>query len=162
MLPYPFPGPFDYRVPQGMNPQPGDVVLVPLNRREEVGVVWDTATDGGVPDRKLKPVAGVIDTPPMRPALRQFVDWVAGYTLSPPGEVMAMALRIPAQGVGLTATGWRRADPLPGVRITDQRRHRRKISVENSSRVTLIRHTATIAQSHFGPDQSIADLLSAP
>ena len=122
MLPYPFPGPFDYRVPPGMDPQPGDVVLVPLNTREEVGVVWDTATDGGVPDRKLKPVAGVIDAPPMRPALRQFVDWVAGYTLSPPGEVMAMALRIPAQGVGLTATGWRRADPLPEVRITDQRR----------------------------------------
>ena len=41
MLPYPFPGPFDYRVPPGMDPQPGDVVLVPLNRREEVGVVWD-------------------------------------------------------------------------------------------------------------------------
>ena len=41
MLPYPFPGPFDYRVPPGMDPQPGDVVLVPLNPREEVGVVWD-------------------------------------------------------------------------------------------------------------------------
>ena len=85
-------------------------------------MVWDTATDGGVPDRKLKPVAGVIDAPPMRPALRQFVDWVAGYTLSPPGEVMAMALRILAQGVGLPATGWRRADPLPEVRITEARR----------------------------------------
>ncbi len=42
MLPYPFPGPFDYRVAPGTDPQPGDVVLVPLNRREEVGVVWDT------------------------------------------------------------------------------------------------------------------------
>jgi primosomal protein N' (replication factor Y) len=130
MLPYPFPGPFDYRVPPGMNPQPGDVVLVPLNRREEVGVVWDTAADprdnrpgaGSVPDRKLKPVAGVIDTPPMRPALRQFVDWVAAYTLSPPGEVMAMALRVLAQGGGRPATGWRRADPLPEVRITEARR----------------------------------------
>ncbi len=129
MLPYPFPGPFDYRVPPGMNPQPGDVVLVPLNRREEVGVVWDAGRPpgqrpgaGSVPDRKLKPVAGVIDTPPMRPALRQFVDWVAAYTLSPPGEVMAMALRVLAQGVGRPATGWRRADPLPEVRITEARR----------------------------------------
>ena len=103
MLPYPFPGPFDYRVPPGMDPQPGDVVLVPLNRREEVGVVWDCAADAGVPDRKLKPVAGMIDTPPMLPALRQFVDWVAGYTLSPPGEVMAMALRIVAPGIGAPA-----------------------------------------------------------
>src|ERR1700757_910366 len=94
LLPYPFPGPFDYRVPPGLDPQPGDVVLVPLNRREEVGVVWDCAADEGVPDHKLKPIAGVIDTPPMRPALRQFIDWVASYTLAPPGEVMAMALRV--------------------------------------------------------------------
>ena len=122
MLPYPFPGPFDYRVPPGMDPQPGDVVLVPLNRREEVGVVWDCASDQGVPDRKLKPVSGMIDTPPMLPALRQFVDWVAGYTLSPPGEVMAMALRIVAPGLGVRATGWRRADPLPEARLTEARR----------------------------------------
>ena len=122
MLPYPFPGPFDYRVPPGMEPQPGDVVLVPLNRREEVGVVWDATPDEGVPDRKLKPVSGVIDTPPMRPALRRFVDWVAGYTLSPPGEVMAMALRVVVSGMGPPATGWRRADPLPEARITEARR----------------------------------------
>ena len=42
MLPYPFPGPFDYRVPPDLDPKPGDVVLVPLNRREEIGVVWDS------------------------------------------------------------------------------------------------------------------------
>ncbi len=41
LLPYPFAGPFDYAVPTGMALQPGDVVLVPLNRRAEVGVVWD-------------------------------------------------------------------------------------------------------------------------
>jgi primosomal protein N' (replication factor Y) len=122
MLPYPFPGPFDYRVPPDLDPQPGDVVLVPLNRREEVGVVWDASADEGVPDRKLKPVAGIIDTPPMRPALRQFVDWVASYTLSAPGEVMAMALRVVAHGVGAPAPRWRRADPLPeAVRITEAR-----------------------------------------
>ncbi len=121
LLPYPFPGPFDYRVPPGMEPRPGDVVLVPLNRREEIGVVWDTAADDGLPDRKLKPVAGVIDTPPMRPALRQFVDWVASYTLSPPGEVMAMALRVLAPAMEPPATGWRRADPPPDARITAAR-----------------------------------------
>ncbi len=122
MLPYPLPGPFDYRVPPGMDPQPGDVVLVPLNRREEVGVVWDTEADEGVPDRKLKPLAGVIDTPPMRSALRRFVDWVASYNLAPPGEVMAMALRVVAPGVSAPATGWRRADPPPDARVTEARR----------------------------------------
>ena len=136
MLPYPFPGPFDYRVPPGMDPQPGDVVLVPLNRREEVGVVWDCAADAGVPDRKLKPVAGMIDTPPMLPALRQFVDWVAGYTLSPPGEVMAMALRIVAPGLGAPATGWRRADPLPEARLTEARRKVLDALAEREPRAT--------------------------
>jgi primosomal protein N' (replication factor Y) len=67
-----------------MDPQPGDVVLVPLNRREEVGVVWDADLDEGVPDGKLKALAGVIDTPPMRSALRRFVDWVASYNLGRP------------------------------------------------------------------------------
>ena len=99
LLPYPFPGPFDYRVPPDLHPEPGDVVLVPLNRRQEIGVVWDHASDESIPDRKLKPLSGLIDTPPMRLALRQFVDWVASYTLSSPGEVMAMALRIVTPGI---------------------------------------------------------------
>ncbi len=121
MLPYPFAGPFDYRVPPDLHPQPGDVVLVPLNRREEIGVVWDHGADDGVPDRKLKPVSGVVDTPPMRPALRHFVDWVASYTLSAPGEVMAMALRVIASGTGAPHTGWQRVLPPPEARITEAR-----------------------------------------
>ncbi len=121
MLPYPFPGPFDYRVPTDLDPQAGDVVLVPLNRREAIGVVWDAPSDDRVPDRKLKPVAGIVDTPPMRPALRRFVDWVAAYTLAPPGEVMAMALRVVSRGFTASTIGWRRADPLPEARITEAR-----------------------------------------
>src|SRR5580704_13790981 len=119
MLPYPFPGPFDYRVPPELVVRPGDVVLVPLNRREEIGVVWDPPGqgpggdpadgpgDGGVPERKLKPLIAVIDTPPMRAELRRFVDWIASYTLSPPGEVMAMALRVVSADTGRAPAGWR-------------------------------------------------------
>jgi primosomal protein N' (replication factor Y) (superfamily II helicase) len=121
LLPYPFPGPFDYRVPPGMNPKPGDVVLVPLNRREEVGVVWDTPADDRVPAHKLKSVIGVLDTPPMGASLRSFVDWIAAYTLSPPGEVMAMALRVVSRFVARPVVSYRRADPLPAVRITPPR-----------------------------------------
>src|SRR5579859_126992 len=121
LLPYPFPGPFDYRVPPNLHPEPGDVVQVPLNRREEIGVVWDHGADDSVPDRKLKTVAGIVDTPPMLPALRQFVDWVASYTLSPPGEVMAMALRIITRTTAAPPTGWRRVFPEPDARITEAR-----------------------------------------
>jgi primosomal protein N' len=91
LLPYPFPAPFDYAVPEGMDPQPGDVVLVPLNRRQEMGVVWDGPPDATVPNHKIKPLISLVDTPPMAEPLRRLVDWMASYTLSPPGEVMAMA-----------------------------------------------------------------------
>ena len=121
LLPYPFPGPFDYAVPDGTDPCPGDVVLVPLNRRQEVGVVWDGPSDRTVPDHKLKPLISLVDTPPMAAPLRRLIDWMAAYTLSPPGEVMAMALRVVRQLPG-PSTGWRRADPMPGARPTEARR----------------------------------------
>ncbi len=122
MLPYPFVGPFDYAVPPGSDLAPGDVVLVPLNRRQEVGVVWDAPGGPSVADGKLKPVSARLEVPPMPPALRKFVDWVAGYTLTPPGGVMAMALRVNALTPPQPTPGWRAA-PLPeGVRLTPQRR----------------------------------------
>ena len=130
LLPYPFPGPFDYSVPPDCDPHPGDVALVPLNRREELGVVWDAPSAGpaqgeaaneAVPDHKLKPLIGLVETPPMREELRRLVDWMAAYTLAPPGEVMAMALRVSRVAHG-PATGWRLADSLPPeARLTDAR-----------------------------------------
>jgi len=121
LLPYPFPGPFDYRVPPGFDPHPGDIALVPLNNREELGVVWDAPPDDAVADHRLKPLIGMVEAPPMKQDLRRLVDWMAAYTLAPPGEVMAMALRVPRIAPG-PATGWRLADPLPDVRLTEARR----------------------------------------
>ncbi len=121
MLPYPFPGPFDYRVPAELTVQPGGVVLVPLNRREEIGVVWDGVPDGagngagdhGVPEHKLRSLIAVVDTPPMRPDVRRLVDWIASYTLSPPGVVMAMALRVVSPDSSRAPSGWCVAEELP-------------------------------------------------
>ncbi len=122
LLPYPFAGPFDYRVPPSLAPQPGDLVLVPLNRRETVGVVWDGPADPGVPDGKLKPLSALLDAPPMRADLRRLIDWIAAYTLAAPGEVLAMALRINALRPDAPPVGWRLADPPPPeVRLTEAR-----------------------------------------
>ena len=41
---------------------------------------------------RLKDVADKLDVPPLKPELRQFVDWVAGYTLASRGMVLRMAL----------------------------------------------------------------------
>ena len=120
LLPYPFPGPFDYRVPPGCDPHPGDVALVPLNNREELGVVWDAPADDAVADHKLKPLIALVEAPPMKEELRRLIDWIAAYTLAPPGEVMAMALRVPRVAPG-PATGWRLANPLPDMRLTAAR-----------------------------------------
>ncbi len=87
--------PYSYRVPEGLELAPGDVVRVPLGTRECTAVVWaDNATPNPRLDNRLKDVAGKLDIAPLRPELRQFVDWVSGYTLSPRGMVLRMALRM--------------------------------------------------------------------
>src|ERR1700733_5771320 len=74
LLPYPFAGPFDYQRPPGMHLAPGDIVLVPLNRRQEVGVVWDAPSGPPVAAAKLKPVSAIVDAPPMHAPLRRLID----------------------------------------------------------------------------------------
>ena len=93
LLPYPL-GPYDYSVPADMDLVAGDYVRVPLGPREILGVVWGEGS-GDVAAAKMKPVAGRFDAPPMPEAHRRFIDWVAGYTLSPPGTVMRMSLTAP-------------------------------------------------------------------
>ena len=121
LLPYPFAGPFDYAPGQAAL-APGDIVLVPLGRQQEVGVVWDAPSGPAVADAKLKPVSARLDAPRLPEALRRFIDWVAAYTLAAPGEVLAMALRTRALAPPQAQAGWAAADPLPETRTTPQRR----------------------------------------
>ena len=120
LLPYPFAGPFDYRAPDPP-PAPGALVLVPLNGRREVGVVWDGEPDTAIAERRLKPVLAVLDAPPMAGPMRRFIDWVAAYTLAAPGEVLAMALRVNALRAPPPAMGWIAAAGEPKPRPTPQR-----------------------------------------
>lgn len=135
LLPLPFPGPFDYAAPPDLPApplQPGDIVTVPLGRRTETGVVWDPERNlppeftpppmKSVADGRLKPVIARLDQPPLPASLRRFVDWVAAYTLSPPGLVLAMALRTGTAAQAAPALGWAVADPPPGLRDTPARR----------------------------------------
>ena len=121
LLPYPLAGAFDYAVPEGMDVQPGDLVLVPLNRRAEVGVVWDAPSGEPVAASKLKPIDAVLDAPPMQPALRRFIDWVAAYTLAPPGDVLAMALRVNALAPPVPQPGWQLGAVPADARLTEGR-----------------------------------------
>jgi primosomal protein N' (replication factor Y) len=55
-----------------------------------VGVVWDAPPDARV---KTRPVTEILDFPPLPRALMEFIDWVAAYTLSPRGEVLALVVK---------------------------------------------------------------------
>lgn len=121
MLPYPL-GPYDYSVPDGMNLVLGDYVRVPLGPREILGVVW-SGGQGDVAPKKMKPVAGRFDAPPMPDEHRRFIDWVAAYTLSAPGSVMRMSLTAPrALEPPASGVAFRRAATLPDLMLTAARR----------------------------------------
>ncbi len=89
----PLPEPFDYEVPEAMACGPGDYVLAPLGKVERLGVVWEALQRPEDPERPLKPLARIFGAPPMPETMRRFIDRVAQYTVTPPGQVLAMALR---------------------------------------------------------------------
>ncbi|MBR9972378.1 primosomal protein N' [Magnetospirillum sulfuroxidans] len=94
LLPLPLAGLYDY-LAGAHHLHPGDFVVVPLGRREVVGVVWGEGTDA-VAAAKLRPVTRRLECPPLPEVSRKFVDWVAGYTLAPPGAVLRMSMSVPA------------------------------------------------------------------
>ena len=81
---------------------------MPLGARLATGVVWAVRPGGG---DNLKSIAATLDWPPLRAPLRDFIDWVARWTLSPRGMVLRMAIRAgevatpPAPKFGLVASG---------------------------------------------------------
>lgn len=131
LLPLPLVAPYDYLVPADLAVEPGSYVAVPLGARQATGVVWGPAK-GGVDPKKLREISAVIDLPPMPADLREFVDWVAAYTLSRLGTVLRMTMSVPkALSPPKPVTAYRiapgvnhKSESLPaGVRLTPARKH---------------------------------------
>lgn len=96
LVPYPLSRAYDYILPEGVTAAPGDYVRVPLGKRETAGVVWTIGDDDdSVDPAKLKPVKKKFDFTPMPQAHRQFLEWVARYTMSDLGSVLKMSLSAP-------------------------------------------------------------------
>ncbi|MCW8836037.1 MAG: primosomal protein N' [Rhodospirillales bacterium] len=125
LLPLPLPTAYDYAVPEGMALSPGDFVSVPFGRRDLIGVVWDEtgAGDRAAPDSRLKSVLSRLDVPPLPRQSRQFVEWVADYTLAPRGAVLKMSMSVPAAlEPPSVATAYARPTALPpDIRLTPSR-----------------------------------------
>src|SRR5579872_6118736 len=92
LLPLPLAGAYDYKLPPGHNATRGALVAAPLGNREVLGVVWGAA-EGAVGDNRLKLAEPLEGSPALPQKLCDFIDWVADYTLNPPGAILAMALR---------------------------------------------------------------------
>src|SRR5271170_5105343 len=103
---------YSYRVPEELDLAPGDIVSVPLGARETTAVVWaENPKPNPRLDNRLKDVEEKLELPPLRPELRDFVEWVANYTLSSRGMVLRMCLRMgehlgsPRERVGVRLVG---------------------------------------------------------
>jgi primosomal protein N' (replication factor Y) len=115
LLPVAIDHPYSYRVPDRLQLAPGDFVSVRLGAREATGVVWaaDVEVRPGL-DNRLKEIEARLDIPPLRPELRQFVDWVADYTIAARGMVLRMAMRMGENlGAERLRMGVRLAGPPP-------------------------------------------------
>ncbi len=146
---------YSYRVPAGLELAPGDVVTVPLGARgETTGVVWvENDTPNPRLHNRMKDVVGKLDVPPLKAELRQFVDWVAGYTLSTRGTVLRMALRMGEHlGPERERVGVRLSGPPP-ARMTPARARALKFFADGLTR------TKTEAAQEASVSASVVDGL---
>jgi len=85
---------FDYRVPEGMDLQKGDIVTVPFGRgKNSLGVVWGKGK-AKIDASKLKSVIAHHAFPPLSEAMEKFISWAAWYNCAPVGAMLKMVLPI--------------------------------------------------------------------
>jgi len=116
-------GPLDYRVPEGMNAEPGTVVVAPLGPRQLLAVAWeaDRLPTNEVPDSRLRPLLGRVNVPPIAAPLRRLCEWTADYYLAALAAVLRMVLPSSAALDGpRQLTEYRPTGVIPH-RITPQR-----------------------------------------
>ena len=87
-------GPLDYKVPDGMTVELGQVVECPLGPRTVVGIVWEAERLPGtdVPAEKLRNLRGLYPIPPLPAPLRRLIEWTADYYVASLASVARMAL----------------------------------------------------------------------
>jgi primosomal protein N' (replication factor Y) len=117
-------GPLDYRVPEGAAVEPGSIVVAPLGPRQLLGVAWEAERlpTEEVGDNRLRPLAGVLPSPPVPAPLRRLAEWVADYYLAPLPAVLRMVLPSSSALEGSRQLTEYRPTGLVPDRLTPQRR----------------------------------------
>ncbi len=90
LLPLPFDDVFDYTA--GSDATEGQIVRVPFGRDVVVGVIWKIGKSSNLENHKIKSIIETFNLPPLKPELRQLVEWVANYNLAFKGLVLKMVL----------------------------------------------------------------------
>ncbi len=86
-------GCLDYLVPEG-GVRIGQLVEVPLGPSRELGLVWGRGTHE-VEAAKLRPILKELDAAPINRPMRDFMQKVGDYTLTPLNMMMRMVTRVP-------------------------------------------------------------------
>ena len=137
-------GPLDYRVPEGMEVEPGSIVLAPLGPRQLTGVVWDAGrlAAAEVEDKKLRPLVEAYELPPLAEPLRRLIEWTADYYLAPLAAVLRMTLAsASALEGGRTVIEYRATGHVPERSTPQRARALERIA----GRQGLVRELALIA-----------------
>ncbi len=106
-----------------MSVEPGSVVVAPLGPRQLIGVAWEAERlqTEEVGDNRLRPLAGLVDVPPIPAPLRRLVEWTADYYLSPIAAVLRMVLLDVGRAGRPSADDRISSDRQPPARLTPQR-----------------------------------------
>src|SRR3546814_20580314 len=95
------------------------------------GVFGESDVGGGpkaVAEARGQDVSQVLGVPPMPAAMRRFIEWVADYTVSPPGSVLRMAMSVPAAfAPPRPRVAYRLAAKRPDIRLTPARGDRKSV-----------------------------------
>ena len=86
-------GILDYLAPEG-GVRLGQLVVVPLGPRRVMGAVWGPGM-GDFDPARLRPVARLVDAPPLTPEMIEFLTRMGEYTLTPLPLMLRMATRAP-------------------------------------------------------------------
>ena len=83
-----------YSKPEGELPKRGDIVEVPLGKRQALGVVIGDAVAGAISgDVVIKPISRIRrDWPSLQDPYLKFLEWISNYYMYPLGRVLQLTL----------------------------------------------------------------------
>lgn len=88
---------YDYLIPDTIKElTTGDFIEVPFGSRTLIGIVWGTKSNDFLDKKKIKQIHRKLNAIGLSKSNRHFVDWVAKYTMSPPGAILKMVLSAPS------------------------------------------------------------------